>query len=294
MIARDDVWLLWEWSEDSYLAEDFLWRAAARNLRVRAITPSEFDSIAVNCPDVVFPGIIWDRASDVYPQARCISDWAEASNSRIINPVRGLMLARDKAHLHRLLLQQRLPVPETTILQSASNPADMACQVEKYQVLKPATSGGGEGVRMAEWDENSLMSEMQTRPEETWLLQEYIQPAEMAGRRAWFRVFYLLGDVRVCWWDDQTHIYELIPCEEVTTLGFSELKQLIRRIAFAFPFQFFSAEIAFRYDGQPVIVDYINDLCDLRSRSRIYNGVPPELLDWVFQKIFEASLSPLN
>lgn len=287
MAPKDHVWLFWEWGEDSHLAADLLKSAAARNLRARAFfyedlpSPGELRRQA--------PLALWDRAGDVHETARRLADWAEALGSRVINPARGMLLAKDKAVLHKLLEQRGLPVPQTRFFTDTSSIGEMQPSLGKYLVLKPVRSGGGEGVRIQEWCEKGLREAMRTRPGETWLLQEHIEAAQIHGCRAWFRVFYLCGDVRACWWDNYTHIYQWIPLDEIDRLGFGELLSLGRRIGEALPLQFFSTEIAFRADGRLVVVDYVNDPCDLRSISRIPNGVPMELLDWVLGRILDKA-----
>jgi hypothetical protein len=289
MLPRDHIWLLWEWSEDTLLVQNLLGRAETAGLRIKTFTPPEFDHFdfgaLLGCP----PVILWDRAGDVYPEALRLSDWAEALGSRVINPVRGTLLARDKARLHELLVQHNLPVPYTRLINDSSPPEDLDWGCGKYLALKPERSGGGEGVRIQEWCQASLRTAMRSRPNETWLLQEFIEPTIINGRRAWFRVFYLFGDLRICWWDNRTHVYEFLPEGEVNHLGFNDLEILGMKIAASFPLQFFSTEIVYRADGRPVIVDYINDPCDLRSKTHYHDGVPEELLDWVFWKLFSAA-----
>ncbi len=289
MTARDHVWLFWEWNEDSHVAADLLKHAAARKLRARVFYYEALPGL----DELRWrpPLVLWDRAGDVYESARRLADWSEALGSRVINPPRGMLLAKDKSVLHGRLEQRSLPVPHTQFITHASSLEEIQFSFGKYLVLKPVRSGGGEGVRIQEWCESCLREAMNSRPGETWLLQEHIEAAQIAGRRAWFRVFYLLGDIRICWWDNYTHIYEWIPLQEVERLGFSELLQMGRCIGEAFPLQFFSTEIAYRKDGRPVIVDYVNDPCDLRGICRIPNGVPEESLDWDFGGILDAAAS---
>ena len=287
MAPRDHVWLLWEWGEDSHVAAELLKSAAARDLRARAFFYEDLPSLDELRHSA--PHLLWDRAGDVYESARRLADWAEALGSRVVNPARGMLLAKDKAVLHKLLEQRGLPVPRTCFLTDTSPLEEIQSSLGQYLVLKPVRSGGGEGVRIQEWCENCLREAMGSRPGETWLLQEHINPCIMAERRAWFRVFYLFGDIRICWWDNQTHIYEWMPLEEVERQGFAELLSLGRRIGEALPLQFFSTEIALCADKRLVVVDYVNDPCDLRSISRIPNGVPTELLDWVFGKILNKA-----
>lgn len=301
MLDRDHIWLLWEWTEDTLLVENLLSRAAQSGLRVKTFTPTDFARFDLGSMLGQPPVILWDRAGDVHHEALRISDWAEALGSRVINPVRGTLLAKNKARLHEMLVQHNLPVPWTRLINDQSPPQDLDCGCGKYMVLKPERSGGGEGVRIQEWSQESLHAAMKSRPGETWLLQEYVEPAVIGGRRAWFRVFHLFGDIRICWWDNRTHIYDFLPECEVNMMGFNDLEILGMKIGASFPMQFFSTEIVYRRDvpggghsPKPVIVDYINDPCDLRSKKTVHDGVPEELLDWLFWRLFEAAKKGLN
>jgi hypothetical protein len=291
MSRRDHIWLLWEWAEDTLLVSDFISRAKLSGLRVKTLTLAEFSHLDLKALYGQPPVVLWDRAGDIYPEARHLSDWVEALGSLVINPVRGALLARNKAHLHNLLVQHNLPVPFTKLIHDNSPSEDLDWSCGRFLVLKPERSGGGEGVRIQDWSEDSLRSTMKSRPGETWLLQEHIEPAVIEGRRAWFRVFYLFGDIRICWWDNRTHIYHFLHDREINRLGFNDLEMLGMKIGSSFPMQFFSTEIVYRQDNKPVIVDYLNDPCDLRSKMHTPDGVPEELLDWVFGRVFEAALT---
>jgi hypothetical protein len=289
MPNRDHIWLLWEWAEDASLVHALISRASQSGLCVKTFTPADFVDFDLNSLIGHPPVILWDRAGDIHPEALRISDWAEALGSRVINPVRGTLLARDKARLHELLVKHNLPVPITRLVRAESPPEDLDWGCGKYLVLKPELSGGGEGVRIQEWCEDTLRSTMRSRPLETWLLQEHVEPAIIGGKRAWFRVYNMFGDIRICWWDNRTHIYDFLPESEVNAMGFNDLELLGMKMGSSFPMQFFSTEIVYREDGKPVIVDYINDPCDLRCKTDFLDGVPVELLDWVFWKLFGAA-----
>jgi hypothetical protein len=289
MMARDHLWLLWEWTEDSPLVEELHSRAARELLHVQAYSPAEFSQFDVRSLETRRPSLLWDRAGDIHPEAQRLADWAEAWGCRVVNPARGTLLARDKGLLHQLLHRHQLPVPDTHFLQSHATPDEIAWVRGQYLVLKPVRSGGGEGVKIQVWDEDALLQAMHSRPGVTWLLQEHVEPAIMAGRRAWFRVFYLFGEVRVCWWDNRTHVYAYLPEKEVDLLGLGELITLGKAIGATFPMQLFSTEIVCRQNGKLVIVDYLNDPCDLRSQTRVPDGVPELIINWILDRIFQIA-----
>jgi hypothetical protein len=53
-----------------------------------------------------------------------------------------------------------------------------------------------------------------------------------------------------------------------------EIHSIISRIYTACKLDFFSSEIAKAKDGRFVAVDYVNEICDMRSQTHHYDGVP--------------------
>jgi hypothetical protein len=110
-------------------------------------------------------------------------------------------------------------------------------------------------------------------------LQEKIEPAMLGSERAWFRVFYVFGRTFLTWWNDVTHLYRPVKSEEEDDLGLAPMRQIIRTIAALSELDFFSAEIALTIDGRFVVIDYVNDVCDMRPQSEHPDGVPDGLID---------------
>jgi hypothetical protein len=110
-----------------------------------------------------------------------------------------------------------------------------------------------------------------------YLLQRKVQPVLLGKRRAWFRAYYALGDTFLVWWNDVTHIYaELDPADE-KEFYLSPMRDIIAKIARISRLDFFSAEIALTADDKFVVVDYVNEVCDMRLQSQHEDGVPDRL-----------------
>ena len=118
-----------------------------------------------------------------------------------------------------------------------------------------------------------------------YLLQETIKPSMLAGRRAWFRVFYAFGDIIPSWWDDTTHIYCLLQAEDEYQLGLEPLSRITEKIHTICKLDFFSTEIVLTTNKKFVVVDYVNEMCDMRIQSQHADGVPDTIVDRIIAKM---------
>lgn len=123
-----------------------------------------------------------------------------------------------------------------------------------------------------------VLEERMTNNEDKYLLQEKIYPQMLDGRRAWFRSFWAFGKAIPCWWDDQTHYYSELRNEEVDKYHLQELFRDTRKIARLTGLDFFSTEIVLSTKGKFIVVDYVNDQCDMRFQSRHFDGVPDNMV----------------
>jgi len=96
----------------------------------------------------------------------------------------------------------------------------------------------------------------------------------VAGEKGWFRIFDVFGLILPCWWDDATHRYRMLTHSEIQTYGLRPLLTITRKISEVCRLDFFSTEVALTHAGSFVVVDYVNDLCDMRLQSKHFDGVP--------------------
>jgi len=248
----------------------------SRNLR-QTIRALQEKKLAFRC--------LLDRASDTQSASYPLQEICASSGTEIIEPVSRLAWASDKATMHLEFISQGLLTPYTIILppfQSAAeiqlSLADLALLGRPF-IIKPAnTTGGGIGVvDGAETLQDVLRARQEFRSDK-YLLQEKVLPLETDGLRFWFRGFYAFGLIRCAWWDDRTHRYRVVESHEISRYRLESLEPVIRKIASICRLRFFSTEIARMPDGRDIVIDYVNESCDMRLESRHPDGVPDQLV----------------
>ncbi len=232
---------------------------------------------------------VLDRASDederFQPLAHLLARRALSTDTsppiRIINPYDLLKRAADKATMHLEFLSHGIEVPFTIIISPYAYKREIEFSLTELArlgrpfIMKPATTtGGGTGVVLGAESLKDIIETRQHHKNDKYLLQEKVRPAYLADNRAWFRVFYAFGSVVLCWWDDQTHAYEGILPEDEETFGLGSLRSIARRIQEICRLDFFSTEIVYTHDQKYLVVDYVNEMCDMRPQSRFPDGVP--------------------
>lgn len=222
-----------------------------------------------------------DRAWDIHVEFEKLGRLLARRGTRIFNPYKQVRHAIDKATMHLEFITAGLDVPYSIIIPPHSESEDIYLSVKDLAILgrpfiiKPCnTTGGGIGVVTGAESLEEVLQERLNNTDDKYLLQEKIHPAYFGGRRAWFRCFYAFGEAIPVWWDDQTHIYTEITAEEEAAYGLRKLRTIMRKIGVVTGLDFFSAEIAITPEKKFVVIDYVNDQCDMRFKSGAFNGVP--------------------
>jgi hypothetical protein len=238
-----------------------------------------------------------DRASDEDPAFLPLVQWADRPRSDgerravVINAHHHLVAAADKATMHLEFIAHGLHTPYTIIISPYSHKKELELSISELAnlgrpfVIKPAnTTGGGIGVVTGAESLKDVILARQRHRNDKYLLQRFITPALLENRRAWFRVFYAFGRTFLCWWDDLTHTYDEVTEQEEQRFGLHEFHGIGTKIFEICQLEFFSSEIALSDDGTPIVVDYVNEICDMRLKSKHPDGVP----DPVVGKIVNA------
>jgi hypothetical protein len=233
-------------------------------------------------------GLLLDRASDEDETFHALHRFLRRSpetTTRVLNPLDLQSRAADKATMHLEFLSHGIQVPYTIIISPYSHKRETEFSISELAnlgrpfIIKPAnTTGGGIGVVKGAETLKDVLEARQHHKNDKYLLQETVQPATLSGRRAWFRVIHAFGSLFSCWWDDQTHIYTGLPAEEEERFGLNELKSIAGRIHGVCKLDFFSTEIALTAAGRYVVVDYVNEICDMRLQSLHKDGVPDAIV----------------
>jgi hypothetical protein len=282
---RIDLAVAWDWAHDSDFISLINAECMNRGMRMTALGAGEAPaaSAALRKGELSVRTFLDRAAPDEEPFAGLSSAMAK-SGARILNPPDEVRRAADKATMHLEFLSHGIAVPFTIIISPYNRERQVELSLEQLAslrrpfIIKPAnTTGGGIGVITGAETLKDVIDSRKHHRDDKYLLQEKVVPAELSGRRAWFRVFYVCGEIFPCWWDDITHVYAEVTAGESSSFSLSPLVSIGRVISTVCRLDFFSTEIAMTPTGQFVTVDYVNEICDMRLQSRHPDGVPDRL-----------------
>ena len=230
-------------------------------------------------------GAFLDRAPETDEQFAPLSRAVRKLPILFINPPDAVHHAIDKATMHLEFLTKGINVPFTIIISPFTKKREIELTLSDLArlgrpfIIKPAnTTGGGIGVILGAETLKDVIDSRQHHKNDKYLLQEKIKPVILDNQKAWFRVFYVFGEILPSWWDDDTHVYKLITKGEVMAYGLRPLITMTKKIWEVCQLDFFSTEIAMTQEKNFVVVDYVNDICDMRLQSLHGDGVPDLLV----------------
>jgi len=236
--------------------------------------------------------IYLDRGWDVDPRFESLGKILARRRSLLFNPYKNVLHAIDKASMHLEFISAGLHVPYSIIIPPHSESEDLFISLEDLArlgrpfIIKPCTTtGGGVGVVTGAESLKEILSERTTHSKDKYLLQKKIYPKILAGKRAWFRSFWAFGKPIPVWWDDLTHVYEIISSDEYRNFRLKKLHQISKKIAEIISLDFFSTEIVLTEDDNFCVIDYVNDQCDMRIKSKHYDGIPDSIVDEIIKSM---------
>lgn len=242
-----------------------------------------------------------DRAWDVDDRFESLGKILSRRKSFIFNPYKNVLHAIDKASMHLEFITAGLHVPHSIIIPPHSESENLFISFEDLAILgrpfiiKPCnTTGGGVGVVTGAETLKEILNERIRNCNDKYILQQKIYPKILDGKRAWFRSFWAFGKPIPVWWDDKTHLYDTITPDEYMNLGLKKLKQITSRIAQIISLDFFSTEIVLTEDNNFVVIDYVNDQCDMRIKSKHYDGIPDTVVDEIIKNMLRFSIRYIN
>jgi hypothetical protein len=232
-----------------------------------------------------------DRASDECPKFLELNRLLGQQGTRFLNAHHHYQRSIDKANIHGELHVRGLQLPLTIILPALDAEPHLDLRfvdlMPKPFVVKPAKGGGGAGVILGGMGADEVRKARGHFRNQRFLVQQRIEPQVWQGRRAWFRVFYVCGQVIPCWWDDITHRYTAFTPGDSEFVDAKELARVARVVAEVAQLDFFSTEIALDRDSRYVVVDYVNDPCDMRLQSKCHDGVPEVIVTQIVGRLVE-------
>lgn len=236
-----------------------------------------------------------DRAWDVDERFEELGKILQRRKTRIFNPYKNVLHAIDKASMHLEFITAGLNVPYSIIIPPHSQEEDILLSVEDLAILgrpfiiKPCnTTGGGIGVVTGAESLKEVLNERTAYSHDKYLIQEKIYPNTINGKRTWFRCFWAFGKVVPVLWDDQTHVYEIIDDDLKAKINFKKLNQITKTIFGLTKLDFFSTEIVLTGENKYMVIDYVNDQCDMRLKSKHSDGVPDEIVYQIISSLIKA------
>jgi hypothetical protein len=293
LTSRYDLAITFDWEYDRDFIRLVEESSRNRGLRTITIAPAEAARVveAFRSGGLDFR-VLLDRASGSSPDFISLQALAVEKGRDVIEGLDKLRWASDKATMHLEFLTAGIRIPYTVILPSHATEPELALRPEDLVplgvpfVVKPAnTTGGSIGVVADAAGPADVLAARRTYPADKYLLQERIVPEVRDGKRFWFRGFYVLGEVHLAWWDDRTHLYAELGSDEAVARSLGPIYQIVRTIARVSRLRFFSTEVARDVRGRLFVVDYVNEICDMRLQSSHPDGVPDAVVARIANRI---------
>jgi len=308
-VEQHDLAVAWNWEYDREFVSLIQAAAAARSLPAYLIDRHNLTETLERLRNGSLSfNLYLDRASDEDERFLPLAQHFQRKGStvtRVLNPYELMRRAADKATMHLEFLTRGIHVPYTIIISPFNHKREVELSLSELAhlgrpfIIKPAnTTGGGVGVVVGAESLKDVIETRQHHKNDKYLLQEKIVPVILSNRRAWFRVFFAFGDIVLCWWDDQTHIYDVLTADEEKRFNLHTLREVAAAIHDVCGLDFFSTEIACVSSGMLVVVDYVNEICDMRLKSRHVDGVPDQIVELIVNRIADMAaisrISPIS
>ena len=207
--------------------------------------------------------------------------------------------ASNKAVAHYDLAKARIPVPYTIVVRNWE-PDDFNLTKEEIKklgspfIIKPASGFGQKGVvKNATGSIAEIAAARHFNRGDNFLLQKKIEPVFIDDKQAWFRVYFLFGEIIPCWWDTNTGRYIHVTLREMYIHRLLPLARITSEIARVTNMEFFTTEIAIAGKGKDrhfISIDYVNDQPELCVRSeKGKEGPVPEVVRHIAERIVEIA-----
>jgi hypothetical protein len=204
----------------------------------------------------------------------------------------------DKATMHEELVRAGIEMPRTLIWRPGQPSRDLLpderALLGERLVCKPANGSGSGGVVIGIEPTAAALDEARDYdPDDSFLLQEFVEPLDLDGRPAWFRVYNCFGRIMPCFWHPVTHATWPVTVEDTFRYDLHELEHISRRIAAISGYVWFSTEIALTMRaGRPAFlpIDYLNNKCFMLTHAEFGpTGMPDAIAEAVAWQIVDQT-----
>ena len=216
----------------------------------------------------------------------------------VVNEPDSARLGIDKAKTHYRFERAGIPVPPTIVVRNWEPSDFKLTPVERKRlgrpfVIKPARGYGKQGVARANAGTIKEIAKARRYDRgDDFLLQRTVVPEWYGHRMGWFRAFYVLGQVILCWWDTKTEHYACVSADDYEAYGLAPLCRISWQIAQVAHMDFFTTELAAVGKGTRrrfLAIDYVNDPCDMTAQTASHCGVPDRVVCHVAERLVDAA-----
>jgi hypothetical protein len=135
---------------------------------------------------------------------------ASEKGVRVIDPPDRALAAFDKSKLHARLVAIGVNAPHTVIVSAEASSSFRLSQADREAlgapfVVKPAMGYGRRGLVLNATTEADILRSIAEWPDDNYLLQRRIVPAQIDGTPAYWRVYFVFGTVWCSWWNSVSH-----------------------------------------------------------------------------------------
>ena len=237
----------------------------------------------------------YEEAGDPYAR---LAYAAKDSGTVVVNEPDHAKAAANKAVVHYQFERAGIPVPNTVVVRNWEPAGFKLTPAEQKRlgrpfIIKPARGYGKQGIAKANGGTVKEIARARRYDRgDDFLLQQFIEPVWFGYRMGWFRIFYILGEVIICWWDKETEHFACTSPDEFDKYNLLPLFEIMCRISRTVSMNFFSTELAIAGNGNKrryVAIDYVNDPCDLTLQSDSHCGVPDRVVDHIAERLVEGA-----
>jgi hypothetical protein len=286
-----DLGISWNWEYDSDFIPQINNTCLKKGLKPYLVNPHNlYETIRLISDKQIKFRYFFDRASDTDHRFLELEQLLHKKKISFLNHPDRIKWIDDKILVHMELLNSKITVPLTYIYYPTDSHTAISNKIKQVGVpfvVKPAHSveRGGMGVLVNAHTVEDIYHWRSRYRDFIFLLQRQVNPCLMGERTAWFRVYYVLGRIIPSWWDPLTHVYNVVTKDDIRDFKLKPLFDLTGRIAAIYKLGFFSTEIAVEKRRRFFVVDYINDQCDMRRKSRFVDGVSDETVDLIIEEL---------
>lgn len=235
-----------------------------------------------------------DRGSDADEDFAELAEILSHSSTYIINHYDKIESSVDKAIMHKKLNNSGILTPETFIVPPFKNDGKFLLEFSSIKkigipfIIKPAYySGGGEGVVTNAVSIEEIINERIKFCDDNYLVQQKIYPKLIEKHRAWVRSLWIFGKPVHLIWNDLNHVYAENSAKYLKHLNINKLDSIMNKLAEISELDYFSSEIAVDENDNYYLIDYVNDQCDMRFKSKHFDGVPDDVVEYFILRMAE-------